>query len=757
MENQVKEIARRIAELRQITGHTPEYMAEVHGISAAEYLKAENGDVDFSYTFMHKCAKVFAVDVSELISGEAPKLFKYQITRKGEGLPLKRESEFEYDHLAANVKNRKCDPFIVTAKYDPALANGEIPLSSHSGEEMSYVVEGRLKFQIGDHVEILEVGDCAYYNSSIMHGMVAIGGGDAKFVAIVMEEEAVDVAKAAVVDVEKTERVRSSADAVYRKYVDREEDENGCLKSISFNIPENFNFAYDVVDEIAKKAPNKTAMMWVSETFEDRNFTFGDMKTLSDKCANYFLSMGIKRGDKVMLVLRRHYQFWIAIIALHKIGAVVIPATDQLLAKDYVYRFNKAGVTAVVATAKGVVTDEIDKAQKDCPSLKLKFIAGGEAEGYFNFDLGVEFAREQFARRDTLSSDPMLMYFTSGTTSYPKIAEHDFTYPLGHFVTAKYWHQVREDGLHFTISDTGWGKSVWGKLYGQWLCEAGVFTYDMDRFKASDILPMIAKYQITTFCAPPTMYRFFIKEDLSKYDFSSVKHTSIAGEALNPEVFDKFKQLTGLELYEGFGQTETTLVVANLFGTTPKPGSMGKPNPQYNVELLAGDGTPAKLGEPGELCLNVKEGKTVGMFAEYYLDPEKTADALYDGYYHTGDMAWEDEDGYLWYVGRIDDLIKSSGYRIGPFEIESVIMELPYVLECAVTGVPDEVRGQVVKASIVLSGVEASEELKKEIQEYVKKHTAPYKYPRIIEFMEELPKTISGKIRRVELRNTENK
>ncbi len=753
MDNQVKEIAKRIAELRQITGHTAEYMAEVHGISVSDYLRAENGEVDFSYTFMHKCAKTFTVDVSELISGEAPKLFKYQITRAGEGLPLKRESEFEYDHLAANVKNRKCDPFLVTAKYDPELANGEIPLSCHGGEEMSFVVKGKLKVQIGEHVEVLYPGDCAYYNSSIMHGMVAVDG-DAQFVAIVLEDEAMDVAKSEFQVPELEERVRSSADAVYRKYVEREEDENGILKNIAFNIPENFNFAYDVVDEVARKTPDKTAMMWVSETFEEKNITFDDMKVQSDKCANYFLSMGIKRGDKVMLVLRRHYQFWTAIVALHKIGAVVIPATDQLLAKDYVYRFNKAGVSAVVATSKGVVTSEIDKAQKDCPTLKLKFVVNGEADGYFNFDMGVENARKHLERRDTLSSDPMLMYFTSGTTSYPKIAEHDFTYPLGHFVTAKYWHQVREDGLHFTISDTGWGKSVWGKLYGQWLCEAGVFTYDMDRFKASEILPMLEKYQITTFCAPPTMYRFFIKEDLTKYNFASLKHTSIAGEALNPEVFDKFKELTGLELFEGFGQTETTLVVANLFGTTPKPGSMGKPNPQYKVELLAGDGTPAKPGEPGELCLNIKDGKPVGMFAEYYRDEEKTAEAVYDGYYHTGDMAWEDEDGYLWYVGRIDDLIKSSGYRIGPFEIESVIMELPYVLECAVTGVPDEVRGQVVKATIVLSGKEASEELKAEIQEYVKKHTAPYKYPRIIEFMDELPKTISGKIRRVELRET---
>lgn len=543
---------------------------------------------------------------------------------------------------------------------------------------------------------------------------------------------------------------------IYKKFVN-ETMENGMLKDISFNIPQNFNFAFDVVDELAKTKPDKKAMIWLSVDKEKKEFTFRDIARYSSMVANYFKSLGIKKGDRVMLILKRHYEFWFSIIALHKIGAITIPATHLLMKKDLDYRFERAGVKAVVCTSCDEVSDEVDK----CENKVLKIIAGKRKEGWNFFDDAYNesdvFERPQ-GEEATCAKDLMLMYFTSGTTGYPKIAAHDFTYPLGHVVTAVWWHNVDENGVHFTISDTGWGKAVWGKLYGQWLAETCVFVYDFDRFHAEDILPLFKQYNITTFCAPPTMYRFFIKEDLSKYDLSGLQYCTIAGEALNPEVFKQFYNATGIKLMEGFGQTETTLTVANLRGMEPKPGSMGKPNPQYKVVMINGEGKECEAGEEGEVCVDTTNGNPVGIFSCYYKDPENTANAWHDGLYHTGDMAWKDEDGYLWYVGRTDDLIKSSGYRIGPFEIESVLMEHPSVLECAVTGAPDPIRGQVVKATIVLAkGYSASEELAQEIKDYVKKLTAPYKYPRIVEFVDELPKTISGKIRRVEIKNKSEK
>ncbi len=460
-----------------------------------------------------------------------------------------------------------------------------------------------------------------------------------------------------------------------------------------------------------------------------------------------------------MLVLKRHYQFWFCMLALHKIGAIAIPATNQLVEHDFEYRYKAAKVKAIVCTADGDVSTEAEKAAKDFPDM-VKVLVGGKKEGWNDFNVEMErFSTHYFRTEKTpCGNDPMLMLFTSGTTGYPRIATHSYKYALGHYTTAKHWHNVKQDGLHFTISDTGWGKALWGKLYGQWLCEAATFTYDFDRFHSEDILPMFKKYGITTFCAPPTMYRFFIKEDLSKYDLSSIEYATTAGEALNPEVFNQFKKATGLTIMEGFGQTETTLSIANFVGSTPRIGSMGKASPLYDIAILDPDGNVCKTGEVGEICIRTSEKVPCGLFIGYYLDEEKTNDVWHDGYYHTGDQATMDEEGYLWYVGRIDDVIKSSGYRIGPFEIESVIMEVAYVLECAVTGAPDPVRGQVVKATVVLTkGTEGSDELKKDIQTYVKTHTAPYKYPRIVEFATELPKTISGKIRRVEIRNNDNK
>ena len=455
-----------------------------------------------------------------------------------------------------------------------------------------------------------------------------------------------------------------------------------------------------------------------------------------------------------MLVLKRHYQFWFAVLALHKLGAIVIPATHQLQVHDLEYRFNAAGVSAIVCTSDDGIADHVDEAQKTCPSLTTKILVGEKREGWNNFNEEFSLYSAHYYRTEEspCGDDLMLMFFTSGTTGYPKIASHTYKYPLGHYITAKYWHGVSEHGLHFTISDTGWGKALWGKLYGQWLCEGAVFTYDFDRFDAADILPMFAKYQITTFCAPPTMLRMMVKQDISKYDLSSIKHMTTAGEALNPEVYRQFEKATGLQIMEGFGQTELTLTIANLLGGKHKVGSMGIPVPLYDVSLMDPDGNEVPDGEVGEIVVKISEKVPCGLFKGYYRDQAKTDEVMHDGYYHTGDTAWRDEDGFYWYVGRVDDVIKSSGYRIGPFEIESVIMELPYVLECGVCAAPDEVRGQVVKAVIVLTkGTEPSEELKKEIQKYVKEHTAPYKYPRIVEFRTELPKTISGKIQRNKL------
>ncbi len=544
---------------------------------------------------------------------------------------------------------------------------------------------------------------------------------------------------------------------LHRKYVNETYDENGMLKTFSLNVPADFNFGYDVVDEMAKLEPNKTAMVWCDESGAEKIFTFGDIKKYSDKTANFFKSLGIGKGDMVMLILKRHYEFWFSIVALHKLGAVAIPATHLLTTKDLIYRFNAAGVKAIVCTVMGEVTDYVDEAQAQCPSLTVKIVAKGEKDGWYSFTENMEAVSENFERphgsQNQKVNDPMLIYFSSGTSGLPKMACHNFAYPLGHIVTAKHWHNVDPDGLHLTVADTGWGKAVWGKLYGQWLMEAAVFVYDFDKFAPGDLLGKIQKYKITTFCAPPTIYRFFIKEGMEGFDLSSLKYATTAGEALNPEVFNKFYQYTGLKLMEGFGQTETTLTVLNWIGMEPKPGSMGKPSPQYEVSIVDENCQPVPTGEVGEIVICTKHSKPAGLFSGYYNDKLRTDAVWHDGYYHTGDTAWQDEDGYLWYVGRTDDVIKSSGYRISPFEIESVLIEHPAVLECAVTGAPDPVRGQVVKATIVLTrNYTASDGLADEIKDFVKHATAPYKYPRMIEFVDELPKTINGKIRRVEIR-----
>ena len=744
------EVAKRIREMREISGFSVEEMAEKTEVTVSEYNAYENGTEDFPFTFIHKCALAFGLGITDILEGESARLKSYTVTRRGGGRQTAEEEGISIVNVAPMFKNKIAEPYFCQYDYNESLQNKPIHLTKHAGQEFDFVLSGKMKIQIGNNFEELQAGDSIYYNSSTPHGMIAIGGEDVKFIAIILPGEK-EVEEA---DDEVMKAHVKKKSAITGQFVRTLEDEDGCLKAISFRNEDKFNFAFDCVDAIANNTPDKLAMLHIDKNKTERRFTFNDMKRRSNQTANYFKSLGIKKGDRVMLVLKRHYQFWFSMLALHKLGAIAIPATNQLLAHDFEYRFQSAGVSAIVATADGSVADSVDEAQKTCPTLTTKILVGGKREGWHDFNAEFDMYSTHYYRTvDTpCGDDTMVMFFTSGTTGYPKIANHSYKYALGHYVTAKYWHGVDPDGLHFTISDTGWGKALWGKLYGQWLSEGAVFTYDFDRFHADDILPMFAKYHITTFCAPPTMLRMMIKEDISKYDLSSIVHMTTAGEALNPEVWRQFRKATGLRIMEGFGQTETTLTIGNLFGTTPKLGSMGKPIPGYDIDIVDPDGNPVPDGEPGEIIIRTDKRIPCGLFKGYYNNEEATKEAWHDGMYHTGDTAWRDEDGYFWYVGRTDDVIKSSGYRIGPFEIESVIMELPYVLECGVSAAPDEVRGQVVKASIVLvKGTEPTDALKKEIQDYVKKHTAPYKYPRIVVFKDSLPKTISGKIQRNKL------
>ena len=749
--DKLKEVAKRIREMREICDITETDMAKKTEVSLEDYRAYENGELDFPFTFIHKCSLAFGIGITDLLEGQSAHLSSYTVTRKGQGQETAKEDGIEIQNLAPLFRKKIAEPYWVRYEYSEELQNKPIHLTKHSGQEFDFVMSGRLKVQIGENVEYLSEGDSIYYNSSTPHGMIAVDGRDCLFVAVVLPGEDVkeNVIRDTIVSAHS-----GNKEYVSSKFVECTEAENGALQKIEFKNEDKFNFAFDIVDEIAKKAPEKLAMLHIDKHKVERRFTFNDMKRASNQCANYFKSLGIKKGDRVMLVLKRHYQFWYAILALHKLGAVAIPATNLLQEHDFDYRFNAAEVSAIVCTADGDVAHQVDLAAPASPTLKTKILVGGEREGWHNFDEEFPLFSAHFYRtEDTACGDDlMLMFFTSGTTGYPKIAAHNYKYALGHYVTAKYWHGVDENGLHFTISETGWGKALWGKLYGQWLCEGAVFTYDFDRFDAADILPMFAKYHITTFCAPPTMLRMMIKQDISQYDFSSVKHMTTAGEALNPEVYRQFEKATGLQILEGFGQSESTMIIGNMTGEPHKIGSMGKPAPIYDVDIIDADGKSVPAGETGEIVINIKNGLPCGLATCYYGDKEKTDETWHDGYYHTGDTAWRDEDGFYWYVGRIDDVIKSSGYRIGPFEIESVIMELPYVLECGVSAAPDPVRGQVVKASIVLvKGTEATEELKKEIQTYVKAHTAPYKYPRIVVFKDSLPKTTSGKIQRNKL------
>ncbi len=756
LDYKIREMAGRIRELREIEALTAEEMAHKTDVTIEEYLRCENGESDLNFAFIYRCAQALGVNVTDIIEGYSPTLKSYTVTRMGAGQEIAQAHGMTYYNLAYAFQNRIAEPLYVRSEYDAEAEHRDIELTTHAGQELDIVIEGHLMVQIGEHREVLGPGDTIYFDSDTPHGMIAVKGRDCVFYAIVLNPTGEPIPElSAHPAVQQTGiRKKDEKERLYQQFIDVEENENGTPTSITFKNTDRFNFAFDIIDELAKREPEKVAMLHLSKDKQERRITFKDVKKASAQCANYFKSLGIQKGDRVMLVLKRHYEFWFAMLGLNKLGAIAIPATNQLQQHDFEYRFQAAGVSAIICTADGEVANQIDLAAETCPTLKHKLLVGGTRDGWRNFDEEYTLYSTHYDRTadSPCGDDLLLMFFTSGTTGYPKIAAHNHRYPLGHFHTAKYWHNVDPDGLHLTISDTGWAKSMWGKLYGQWLCEAAIFVYDFDRFDAADILPLFAKYHITTFCAPPTMLRMMVKQDISQYDLSSVQHMTTAGEALNPEVYRQFEKATGLQILEGFGQTESTMIIGNMTGASHKIGSMGKPAPIYDVMLVDPDGNPVPVGETGEIVVNVQNGAPCGLFTGYYGDPDKTAEVWHDGFYHTGDTAWRDEDGFFWYVGRVDDVIKSSGYRIGPFEIESVIMELPYVLECGVSAAPDEVRGQIVKASIVLTkGVEPSEELKKEIQTYVKEHTAPYKYPRLIVFRDELPKTVSGKIQRNKL------
>ena len=747
---QLQEIALRIREMREILGYSMQKMADLTEVAEEVYRTYETGTVDLPFTFMHKCAKVFGLEITDLLEGHSAKLSGYTVTRRGKGLVTASEDGITIQDMAPMFRQKLATPYWVTYQYSEELQHLPIHTTTHTGQEFDLVLRGAMRIRVGDHEEVLREGDSIFYKSSTPHGMIAIEGQDCVFLAMIMADDTTDQP----LYIGQSRKAKAAASLLCEKFIHTEEDERGALRNIRFEDTDHYNFAFDTVDAIARREPDKLAMIHVANDMTERRFTFKDFKDASSQSANYFKSLGIKRGDRVMLVLKRHYQFWFAILGLHKLGAIAIPATNQLVAHDFTYRFDAAGVSAVLCTADGDTAHQIELAEAEMGLNLTKVLVGGSREGWHNFDEEYCLFSRRYVRTDDApcGDDPMLMLFTSGTTGYPKMAMHAYKYALGHYVTAKYWHLAERDGLHFTISETGWGKALWGKLYGQWLCEGAVFVYDFDRFDAGKILPMFAKYNITTFCAPPTMYRMLIKQDLSAYDLSSIHHATTAGEALNPEVFYQFEKATGLKIAEGFGQTEMTLGIANLLGTMLKPGAMGKPVPGYGIDLVDADGKSVPDGVNGEIVIRTEPKPTCGVFLGYFRNQEATDAVWHDGMYHTGDLAWRDEDGYFWYVGRADDVIKSSGYRIGPFEIESTIMELPYVLECGVSAAPDEVRGQVVKASIVLvKGTEGTEELKKEIQNYVKHHTAPYKYPRIVVFRDELPKTISGKIMRNKL------
>lgn len=744
---QIAEVASRIREMRFVMGLSTAETAAKAGISEELYLRYESGREDLPFSFIYSCSRLFNMELTELLEGNNARLSSFSITRRGKGQLTSKERGIAISNLAPLFRKKVAEPYWVTYEYDEDLQNKPIHTSVHNGQEFDIIISGQLKVKIGEHVTVLNEGDSIYYDSSTPHGMIATGGCDCTFCAVILPGEKTEYNESELAASLSPDKLTEPL--AIEDFISVTTDAQGVPTSVDFSNADNYNFAFDTVDRIADATPDKEAMIYVSDLLEEKRITYSDLKKHSNRCANYFLSLGIRRGDRVMLILKRHYQFWYAMLGLHKIGAVAIPATNQLKAHDLLFRFRKGNVSAILCTADGETAAQVDEAAAEYGGLRNRIIVGGRRDGWRCFDEDSQMYSSRFARKEDspCGDDEMLCLFTSGTTGYPRMVIHSYKYALGHYMTARYWHGVDPDGLHLTISETGWAKSLWGKLYGQWMCEGRILAYDFDRFHADKVLHLMEKLKVTSFCAPPTMYRMLLKEGLDRFDLSSLKEATTAGEALNTEAYYRFEHETGIKIRQGFGQTETSLCIATLRGMACKEGSMGKPLASYRIDLMDHDGNICGNGESGEIVIDVRDGQPCGLCQGYFEDPEENAEKWRDGYYHTGDAAWKDEDGYYRYIGRVDDVIKSSGYRIGPFEIEDIILKLPYVLECGVSAEADETRGQVVKASIVLApGVEGTDALKKEIQEFVKSNTAPYKYPRIIVFKDSLPKTISGKV-----------
>ena len=749
---QIAEVATRIREMRSVTGYSVSQMASLTGVSEQEYELFESGAEDFPFSFIFNCARAFDMELTELLEGNNARLSSYTITRRGMGQVTAKEDGIELRNLAPLFRKKLSEPLWVTYEYSEKLQNLPIHTSVHNGQEFDFIVSGSLKVKIGDHCTVLEEGDSIYYDSSTPHGMIATGGRDCIFIAVILPGEKTEYDESEVTATLAPDKLTEPL--AIEEFVRCRTSAAGVPETIEFNNTDNYNFAFDTIDRIAEAHPDKLAMIYVGDDFSEKKITFRQLMRASNRCANYFTALGIKKGDHVMLILKRHWQFWYAMLGLHKIGAVAIPAMSQLKEHDLDFRFRNGNISAILCTADGDVASEVDATLSHYDGMKAKIMVHGHRDGWRSFEDEFKMYSTHYDRSKSNAggNDPMLMIFTSGTTGYPRLVSHSYKYALGHYMTARYWHGVDPDGIHLTISETGWAKALWGKLYGQWMCEGCILAYDFDRFHAANVLRLMAKYRVTSFCAPPTMYRMLLNEGISSYDLSALKEATTAGEALNTEAYYRFEHETGIKIRQGFGQTETALCIATLRGMVNKEGSMGKPVPGFDIDIMNHDGKLCSSGESGEIVIRTAEGIPNGLFNCYYGDEEETSSKWHDGWYHTGDAAWKDEDGYYRYIGRVDDVIKSSGYRIGPFEIEDIILKLPYVLECGVSAAPDEVRGQVVKASIVLApGVEGTEELKKEIQNYVKSNTAPYKYPRIIVFRDSLPKTSSGKVIRHQL------
>ncbi len=755
------EIRDRIRELRENNDYTIEYMANANNIPTDVYIAYENGDKPLSYAFIYTCSQIFNIDINELIQGDAPDISTVAITRSGEGVQNQKAHGMVTRNLAPRFRNRMVEPLFITAEYEPGNEDKPLEVTTHIGQEFDYILDGQLKIQIGDKTDVLNAGDTVFFDSSLPHGFMAIGGRDCRILAAMVSPEDIDFTKvtssaaSASGSGSASGSVPSSEDLkdLWSDFIETEENADGVLQHISFKNTDSFNFSFDVVDKLADVCPDTPALVHIDEHHTERRFTFKDIKKKSGRAANYLSSLGIKKGDRVMLVLRRNWQFWPIMIALGKIGAIAVPVTWQLNPKDYHYRFRNGRINAIIACNEADILDKIDTAAANYGRSLIKVSAGGPRAGWCDFDSGYDKMSARFSRSkdSACGTDPMLMIFQSYSDDMAQPCCFDCRYPLASFVIGRYWNCNEPGSLSLAITDTAWAKALWSKLYGPWLCASGVFTYDFRALKLPDLMNYISSYRITSVTAPSSLLRALLNEDMDAFDLSSLKTVCTVGDSMDPDVFHMFQEATGIAIRSGYGQAETSLLTGDFIGTEPLAGSIGTANPMYEIRLLDKDGREVEIGEPGEICVSVKDNP-IGIMSELYRKPDLTAKVIRNGWLHTGDLAWRDEDGHFWSIGRIDDIIKCAGFRIAPAEVEDTIMEIPYVLECGVTGVPDQTRGQIVKAGIVLiPEKDPSEDLKTEIQEYVKNNTASYRYPRIVEFRTELPKNRDGKVIRSKL------